>query len=429
MIHVVQKGDTVWGIARHYGVSVQRIITDNGLASLPYLVIGQALIILIPKTVHTVKPGETLYSIATMYGITVMTLLQKNPNLILNRQINIGQQLTINFEGESHREISVNGYAYPNINRSVMQYSLPFLTDFTIFGYGFTTEGELIPVNDQELISLSYQYNTAPILLLSSITEEGTFSGERASQLFNDLELQNTVINSLLAVMKEKGYLGLDVDFEYIKPEDEEAFIRFLKNVTERMHQNGYRVNVDLAPKTSSEQKGLLYEAHNYAAIGAIADTVLLMTYEWGYTYGPPMAVAPLPNVREVVAYAVTQIPKEKIMLGIPNYGYDWKLPFVQGVTKATSIGNEYAIQIAAKNNATIKFDETAQSPFFGYRAQDGSNHIVWFEDVRSIQGKFNLINEFGLRGGGYWNLMRPFAQNWALLSQMFRVNKVVRKL
>ncbi|MEG1204806.1 MAG: LysM peptidoglycan-binding domain-containing protein [Angelakisella sp.] len=429
MIHVVQKGDTVWGIARHYGVSVQRIITDNGLASLPYLVIGQALIILIPKTVHTVKPGETLYSIAAMYGITVMTLLQKNPNLILNRQINIGQQLTISFEGESQREISVNGYAYPNINRSVMQYSLPFLTDFTIFGYGFTTEGELIPVNDQELISLSYQYNTAPILLLSSITEEGTFSGERASQLFNDLELQNTVINSLLAVMKEKGYLGLDVDFEYIKPEDEEAFIRFLKNVTERMHQNGYRVNVDLAPKTSSEQEGLLYEAHNYAAIGAIADTVLLMTYEWGYTYGPPMAVAPLPNVREVVAYAVTQIPKEKIMLGIPNYGYDWKLPFVQGVTKATSIGNEYAIQIAAKNNATIKFDETAQSPFFGYRAQDGSNHIVWFEDVRSIQGKFNLINEFGLRGGGYWNLMRPFAQNWALLSQMFRVNKVVRKL
>lgn len=426
MIHIVQRGDTIWNIARRYGVSMQRIMTDNGLTGRQYLVIGQALIILIPKTIHTVQRGETLYSIAAMYGTTIITLLQKNPNLILNDQLDVGQQLTIRFEGESQEEISVNGYAYPNINRNILRYSLPFLTDFTIFGYGFTTEGDLIPVDDQELIYLSYQYHTAPILLLSSITEDGNFSGERASQLFNDIQLQNTVIRRLLVVMKEKGYLGLDIDFEYVRPEDGEAFIRFLEHVTDRMHQNGYRVNIDLAPKTSSQQQGLLYEAHDYAAIGAIADTVLLMTYEWGYTYGPPMAVAPLPNVREVVSYAVTQIPREKIMLGIPNYGYDWQLPFEQGITKATSIGNEYAIQIAAKNHASIQFDEVAQSPFFEYRAQDRSHHIVWFEDVRSIQGKFNLIHEFGLRGGGYWNLMRPFAQNWALLSQTFHVKKLV---
>lgn len=426
LIHIVQSGDTIWNIANRYGSSVQRISMDNGLAEQPFLVVGQALIILIPQVVHTVRQGQTLYSIALMYQTTVMSLLQKNPNLSLDANLQPGQKITIYFEDETEYPTFMNGYAYPYINKSLLKRTLPYLTDFTIFSYGFTDTGELIPVDDSELISLAYQYSTAPILLLSSITEDGNFSGEKASLLFNDIQLQNTVIDNLLAEMEQKGYLGLDIDFEYVNPEDADAFIAFLENVTGRMHQNGYRVNVDLAPKTSSTQAGLLYEAHNYAAIGAIADTVLLMTYEWGYTYGPPMAVAPLPNVRQVVEYAVTQIPREKIILGIPNYGYDWKLPYERGITRATSIGNEQAVRIAAQNRAAIRFDPIAQSPFFEYYGQDGSQHIVWFEDVRSIEGKFNLIKEFKLHGGGYWNLMRPFAQNWALISHRFAVEKVV---
>lgn len=425
IIHVVRSGDSIYRIAREYGVSAQRIMMDNGLGEQQSLVVGQALIILIPETVHTVRRGESLNTIANLYGVTVMELLQKNPSLIRNRQLQVGQRIVIRYEGESDRSAYMNGYAYPHINRNTLLRALPYLSDLTIFGYGFTEEGELIPVEDQQLISAAYQFQAAPILLISSITEDGNFSGERAALLFNDLELQNTVIDRLIAVMVEKGYLGLDVDFEYVNQEDSAAFLEFLENITDRMHQNGFRVNVDLAPKTSAEQQGLLYEAHDYAAIGAIVDTVLLMTYEWGYTYGPPMAVAPLPNVRQVVSYAVTEIPNEKIMLGIPNYGYDWKLPYERGTTRATSIGNEYAVRLAAENGAEIQFDETAQSPFFEYVAQDGSKHIVWFEDVRSIQGKFELINEFDLRGAGYWSIMRTFAQNWALVSQMYDVQKL----
>lgn len=127
------------------------------------------------------------------------------------------------------------------------------------------------------------------------------------------------------------------------------------------------------------------------------------------------MAVAPLDQVRRVVEYAVTEIAPEKINLGIPNYGYDWPLPFVRGTTAARTIGNVEAIQIAIQNNAVIQFDETAQSPFFNYTS-DGIFHEVWFEDVRSIQAKFELIKEFGLRGAGYWQLMRWWRANWLLL-------------
>lgn len=426
MIYVVQEGDTIYSIAQRYGVSVQRITMDNGLGAQSTLVRGQALILLMPEVLHTVRPGESVQSVAAQYGMSRMQLLQKNPNLIATPTLFAGQQLAIRFEGEQDWPAYLNGYAYPDVNRNLLRRQLPFLTDFIIFGYGFTETGRLIPVEDHELIALSYQYGAAPILLLASLTEDGTFSGERASLLFHDLELQNTVIGNLLAVMQNRGYLGIDIDFEYIRPEDGPAYLSFLENITARMHESGYRVNVDLAPKISSEQKGLLYEAHDYAAIGAIADTVLLMTYEWGYTYGPPMAVAPLPSVRRVVEYAVTQIPPEKIMMGIPNYGYDWTLPFERGITRATSIGNEYAVQVAERNGVPIEFDEAAQSPFFEYWGADGNLHIVWFEDVRSIEGKFNLTREFGLRGAAYWNLMRPFSQNWALISQEFDIAKLL---
>lgn len=426
VIHVVESGDTIWSIALQYGVSAQRILFDNDIVNPRDLVLGQALIILQPEVVHTVRQGETLRSIAAQYGMTEVELLQKNLNLTLGSTLYPGQTVVIRYQGESKREVSVNGYAYPYIDRNILRRALPFLTDLTLFGYGFTPEGTLIDISDQELINLAFQYKAAPILLLSSITEDGNFSGERASLLFQNQTLQNKVLDALIDVMVEKGYQGIDIDFEYIEPKDSQAFIQFLRNVTTRMHAYGFTVNTDLAPKTSSAQAGLLYEAHDYAAIGAISDTVLLMTYEWGYTYGPPMAVAPLNRVEEVVRYAVTQIPAEKIYMGIPNYAYDWILPYERGITKATTIGNAYAVQVAARNNVEIQFDETAQSPFFEYWDSNGRKHIVWFEDVRSIQAKYGLIDQYGLLGAGYWNLMKPFTQNWAFLSGNYSIRKRV---
>ena len=149
------------------------------------------------------------------------------------------------------------------------------------------------------------------------------------------------------------------------------------------------------------------------------------MSYEWGYTYGPPMAVAPLNKVREVLTYATSQIDNRKIYMGIPNYGYDWKLPYEKGISKARSIGNEEALNIALFHNVTIQYDPVAESPYFEYTAQDGNDHVVWFEDIRSIQQKFALIDELNLLGGGYWNLMRAFAQNWAFLSYQYNINKI----
>src|SRR5699024_128194 len=144
--------------------------------------------------------------------------------------------------------------------------------------------------------------------------------------------------------------------------------------------------------------------------------------YEWGYTAGPPMAVSPLPNVRAVLDYAVTEIPPGKILLGLSNYGYDWPLPFVQGVTRAASISNQYAIQLALRYQIAIQYDETAQAPFFHYTDESGTVHEVWFEDARSLSARLALIAEYGFLRPGIWNLMRPFSTIWLTAASLYTI-------
>lgn len=424
VIHVVQRGDTLSSIAYRYGVSVSRILTDNGLSQNDILVVGQALIITLPGITYRVRRGDTLSSIAASYGITLIELIGNNPELIYNQVIQPGQLLTISFLGEKVREISTLGYAYPHIQRNVLLRALPYLTYLAIFSYGFKESGELIETSDSELIQQAYNFGVLPVMVLSSITEDGGFSSERVSMLLNDVTMQELVLTNAINVMLTKGYAGMDVDFEYIPGEDAEAYQSFLMRAADMLHENGLFLHTDLAPKTSANQPGLLYEAHDYAAIGAIVDRVFLMTYEWGYTYGPPLAVAPLDQVRRVVEYAVTEIPPEKILMGIPNYGYDWTLPYEQGISRAENIGNQTAVQRAARYGAEIQFSDTSMSPFF-YYTTGGNRHVVWFEDVRSIEAKLQLSDEYSLHGVGYWNIMRPFNQNWAYLSVKYNIRKL----
>ena len=370
-----------------------------------------------------VKPGDTVYAIASAYQVEVNTLIYAN-QLVYPYQLAVGQALLIsNGQREKFMEIRSNGYAYPFINGWVLGNTLPFLTELSVFSYGFTAEGELVPpiLDDVWMVNMALESETLPILTLTPFGMNGNFDNNLISAIIRNPVSRDRLLENLVVVMKEKSYGGLDIDFEFIKAEDRDLFTEFVRVCAERMHIEGYQISVALAPKISSEQKGLLYEGKDYRALGEVADHVLIMTYEWGYTYGPPMAVAPINMVRMVLEYAVTEIPPEKISMGIPNYGYDWPLPFERGATKAKTIGNVEAVQIAVSQGAEIKFDEHAQSPYFNYE-RDGILHEVWFEDVRSLQKKFDLIKEFGLRGPGYWQIMQLFRANWLLLEDNFYI-------
>ncbi len=423
-LYVVASGDTVFSVAERYGVTEESIINNNQLPPNQPLVVGQVLVILFPEQIHTVRPGETLLGIAELYGVSLTTLFQNNIRLMGRQTIYPGETIVISYQGEKIGSMEVNAYAYPGINRSLLRQTLPYLTYLTPFTYGFTESGTLVDLSDRNLIAISREYETQPLMHLSTLTAQGNFSNELASAVLTNPALQNVLIDNVLNTMREKGYYGLDIDFEFVFPEEAPLYAAFIENATRRLNPFGYEVIVALAPKTSATQRGLLYEGHDYDAIGVPANGVLLMTYEWGYTYGPPLAVAPLPNVRAVIDYALTEIPAEKIFLGIPNYGYDWTLPFVQGTSRAISISSQQALSIAARYGAEIIYDDYAKSPFFNYIDEAGRQHEVWFEDARSIQAKLALVPEYGLRGVGYWNAMRDFPQNWLVLNALYEIEK-----
>ena len=422
-IHVVQAGESVGSIAMHYGVDPVRLAADNAVPADGALAVGQTLVVRFPRQVHAVQPGETLTSIAAAYGTSVRQLWRNNWPLGGMEDLSPGQVLVISYWDERLGTASFNGYAYPYIDPALLSAQLPYVTYLTPFTYGISAGGGLLPLEDDAMLSAARQRGTAPVMHLSTLTESGQFDTQRAEVVLTDFEVQDRLVAEVLQTVLRKGFAGLDVDFEYLPGELAEAYAAFLSRLQRLLHSRGLFVWAALAPKTSASQPGLLYEGHNYAAVGAATDGVLLMTYEWGYIYGPPMAVAPLPNVRAVLDYAITEIPAEKIFLGIPNYGYDWSLPLIQGVTRAQSISNQRAIELAVEYGIAIQYDETAQSPFFHYTDAGGTVHEVWFEDARSMSAKLRLIAEYGFQGGGFWNLMRPFSQTWLVLDALYDVD------
>lgn len=381
--------------------------------------------------IYVVTPGDTIDSIARAFGTSADSVIYDN-QLVYPYALAVGQALLITYPGEAplsaetgsfpKPSIQTGGYAYTYISPWVLAQTLPFLTELFIFSYGFTPEGTLIlpPLDDRWMIQAAIGQNVRPILTLTPLDSSGQFNNNLITSVLQNETYKWTLIYQLLDTLQTKNFAGIDIDFEYIKSSDRDAFTAFVTELAETIRPYGYTVSAALAPKTSADQKGLLYEGKDYAALGAAADSVLLMTYEWGYKHGPSMAVAPLNMVRRVVEYAVTEIPPEKIHLGIPNYGYDWPLPYEQGVTTAVTIGNVEAVQIAIQHGAAIQFDETAQSPYFRYM-QDGVLHEVWFEDVRSISAKSDLIQEFGLSGAGWWQIMRWWRAGWLLFYDRFQ--------
>lgn len=284
-IHVVRPGDTVYSVAQQYGVPMSQLLNDNQLPDPSRLVVGQTLVIQYPSETYTVRDGDTLTSVAAAHSMTARQLLRNNPVLRGEDRLTPGQTLVISYQQEKEGTLTVNGYAYPHIDRGLLQRTLPYLSDLTPFTYGFTPQGNLVVPQDQPLVDAALQMGVRPLLHLSTLTEDGGFSNELAHLALTNQDVQTQLISNLLETIAQKGYQGLDVDFEFVYSSDAEAYAQFIRRLRESLAPQGLPVIVALAPKTFAAQPGQLYEGHDYNLLAQAADFVLLMTYEWGYTY------------------------------------------------------------------------------------------------------------------------------------------------
>ncbi len=427
-IYTIRSGDTPASIARRYGITPEQLIAYNGIADPRRLVVGQTLVIPEALVSYRVKGGDTVYSVAKRFGTTPNALYRNNPFLMGSDTLRPGMILTVVPPETVYRNAKEsNGYVYATVSDEVLRQTLPYLTYLTIFTYGISPEGTLIDIDDERIIELARAYGVAPIMHLSSLGENGGFSSATVARIFENEELEDGIIESVIRVMESKRYEGLDIDFEYIEKQYAEDYAEFAEKLRERLAPMGKKVFVALAPKYEADQVGLLYEGHDYEALGKAADGVILMTYEWGYSRGEPQAVAPIDKVRRVVDYAVSVIPREKIFLGTPNYGYDWRLPFVAGQSVARSLSNAEAVDRAFEKRAAIEFDETAASPYYTYYDRENGNvteHIVWFEDARSVAATMAVVEDYELRGFAVWNVMRYFPNLWNVANSSFPLKR-----
>lgn len=424
IIHIVKPGENLWQISNYYGVPLDKTINANKLPDSNDLELGQAIIVPVEGIFHIVTEGETLWEIAQTYNATVESILNVN-NISNPSNISPGLQLFIPGAVKERPEIYVNGYIYDlgeNAVPIVMEDG-DFLTYLSPFAYKIKEDGSFEPIDDVPAINAAYSKNVVPMMSVTNFTS--TELGQNlAHVVLSSAELSNNLITNILNILKEKNYKGVNIDFENVLPEDRELYNNFLQNLVDRLHPEGFFVSTAVAPKTSGEQTGLLYEAHDYEAHGRIVDFVILMTYEWGYRLGSPQAISPINKIREVLDYAVTVIPRNKIYLGFQIYARDWVLPHVQG-QEAQTFSVQEAIRRANKYNTTIQYDPVAQSPFYRYKDENGIMHEVWFEDPRSAQAKFDLAKEYNLAGISYWALGFPFPQNWTLLEDNFIIKKL----
>jgi len=419
IFHTVKPGDTLWSIARTYGTTIPAILQNNQIVSPANMFPG--LLIYIPATRHRVAQGESLWSIAQKYRVSVQDLIKVNSFIDINL-IYPGTILVI--PRKPRPSINVNAYIYLLGEEAVpiIKKDGEHLTYLSPFAYLIKEDGSLQPIDDIPAIQASKAENAIPMMSLTNFT--ATTKGENLAQIvLNSPQLIDGLLANIINTMKQKGYQGLNIDFENVLPADREAYNRFLQGTVTRLHSEGFFVSTALAPKVSGDQSGPLYGAHDYAAHGRIVDFVVLMTYEWGWRKGPPQAISPLNEIKRVLDYATSVIPREKIYFGFQIYARDWLLPHIVG-QEAETFSCQGAILRAAKYGAFIQYDYVKQSPFFRYIDEQGRKHEVWFEDARSAQAKFDVVKNYKLKGISYWVLGYPFPQNWVLLEDNFTIQK-----
>jgi spore germination protein len=428
-IHVVQPGDTLWAIARRRGIALDALMAANALPDPNQLVVGQAIIIptpAVPRT-YAVQRGDTLYAIAQRFGTTVSALVAANripnPNLIYP-----GQVLTIPSAEVPKPEVSVNGYLFPlSRRRAAALFSRlgDLLTYACLFSLAVDGSGGLVAPGDvAPVVTEARVRGVAPLITLSNFSAEtGTFTSELARAVLANPEVRDRTFENLLGYLRGSGLVGVNVDFENMFPEDRPLYNEFVRILTDRLHAEGYLSTLAVAPKPADLPTLPWVGTFDYATLGAIVDWLVIMTYEWGWIGGPPMAIAPANHVRRALTYAVSQIPREKILQGIPLYGYDWTLPDTPE-NLAVHRTHQEALRIAVARRANIEYDPVAEAPVIRYTDEAGTAHELWFEDARSLLALFTLNQEFALLGISFWHLLEDWPAAFTVLRETFTVRK-----
>src|SRR5699024_1554473 len=389
-IYTVKPGDSLYSISQKFDIAVDTIRLVNGLDE-TNVVPGQAL--LMNTNVYTVQPGDSFYSIAQMAYVSMDRISSANPDLNPN---SLQPGMKVNLPQLPQYLATIFSYFYvtgTSFDQALVRDYAPYTTYYSSFEYHFNTNGSLSQLNDLDAIEVAWNSNSPPLVTITNLTEAG-FNPELTSLTLNNPSARQNLINNIYDLVVTKGYAGVNIDFEGNLPGDRDIFSTFLRELGERLNPAGLLLTVAMHPKTSEYVPWL--EGYDYGAIGSVVDFMFLMAYDWHHMASESGPVAPMNEVRRTIEFVLERVNRSKVILGIPLYGYDWTLPYNPGVL-APAISSKNAINLAMRQGAPINYSEEYQAPFFYYTDERGQNHVIWFEDSRSIAEKMLLTREYGL--------------------------------
>lgn len=282
--------------------------------------------------------------------------------------------------------------------------------------YEVGREGEIVRRPQPDGVSVddglaTLRQHDVPIVPIVSNTRDGDWDPALIQRILHNPDLVARHIEALVALVRQEGFAGVDIDYEELTSADRDAFSRFVDRLADALHSEEKTLSVDVFAKASDQGYDERNRAQDYAALGRAADQVRIMAYDrhWqGSAAGP---VAPVSWVRSVLAYAVGEIPAEKVVLGIPTYGYWWDgaqahlVSWLQAYVRSQDLG------------VPVLWDPAAQSPWLTYRDAEGVEHTIWFENSHSIQAKLGLAQSFGVGGVFLWLVSDEDDGVWPVVS------------
>ena len=254
-------------------------------------------------------------------------------------------------------------------------------------------------------------------VMISPLIRNYNFDKQIAKwSLFSPSAQKRMVEGTLKLLESEPRYKGVVIDIENTSPGDRNHFSAFIRRMYEALHPKGYKVFTVVGPKEQDIPKAMWTRAFDYKEIGKYSDFVILMTYNQHWKGGPPGPCAGIDWFEACVKYACECMPAEKVIAGIPFYGYDWP-----SKPPATSLTHKKASALIDRiKPKKIEWSEEYATPWFTY-VENGDRHEVWFEDVRSVAAKLEVCRKLGVGGVAAWRLGDEDPRFWEIIGRYSR--------
>jgi spore germination protein YaaH len=255
-----------------------------------------------------------------------------------------------------------------------------------------------------------------PIVPTLANVVDGDFAYQPVAAILHDPTRLAEHVTAIADLVRRENFAGIDIDYEDLHGTDRQVFTDFVTQLATALHADHRVLSVALFAKTTDAGVDQRNVAQDYAAIGKVADQVRLMGYDYHWESSPPGPIAPVTWIKPVLAYASTQIPPAKIVLGVPMYGYDWI------GDHGTAITWLQALRLAKQYDVRTRFDQSSRTPWFTYTDGQGRAHTVWFENAASVTAKLDAARGAGIAGVYLWLYGYEDTGVWPALHKAFPV-------